>query len=83
MNEWRLIKTYRRRNRIMHQVDLWMQWRASPLTMGIADAFRVSDAWQDRDGKWFHYDRPGVPAELNIDYITHWMPRPSPPRERC
>lgn len=35
------------------QVDVWMSVHASPLSFGIADAFRVPDAWR-RGGKWFH-----------------------------
>lgn len=79
MEQWKQIKTYRGRSYPgVGMVDLWMQWGAWPSTMGMADAFRVPDCWK-KDGKWFHYNKGDV-AELNIEYITHWMPTPKPPR---
>jgi hypothetical protein len=56
MVEWKPIKTYRRRGRFMHLVDIWMQWEAHS-TNPFADAFRVTEAWQDQSGKWLHSDR--------------------------
>lgn len=78
MNDWKPIKTYRVRGRWFHEVDLWMQWGASPLTMGMGDAFRVVDCYQ-RDGKWFHRESYQE-KELNSEYITHWMNKPKAPR---
>jgi hypothetical protein len=80
MNPWKPIKTYRRRNRFMHKVDLWLAWGASPMTMGFSDSFRVVEAWQDTEGRWLHYGSPGKVAELNRDYITHWMSLPLAPK---
>lgn len=55
------------------RVDLWMNVHASPRSMGMADTFRVTNAYR-KDGKWF--DDKG---ELYSPYITHWMPIPPPP----
>lgn len=74
---WRPIKTCRTGFR--EEVDLWMQWGASPLTMGIADSFRVPNAYRLLDEKWWHF-QDGEQKELNRDYITHWMRIPKPPR---
>ena len=106
---WREIKTCRIQD--YQEVDVWMQWGASPLTFGISDSFRVANCW--RVGKkWYHKQpslkmlvsgKPGEgiitvdfisnqdannrngnvfistgSAELNSDYITHWMPIPKP-----
>lgn len=51
-------------------VDLWLSWGASPLTMGMADAFAVSDCWLDT-GRWVHL-HDGMPTELNRRYISAW-----------
>mgnify|MGYP001582442452 CR=1 FL=1 len=54
-------------------VDLWLEIRASPTSMGMSDSFGVPDAWF-ADGKWVHTYR-GKPTELNTAYITHWRPK--------
>jgi hypothetical protein len=74
---WRAIKTYRGEDEWMPQVDLWLSWGASPLTMGIQDSFRVVDCWR-REGKWYHRFE-GKEAELRTEYVTHWAPRPVGP----
>ena len=61
----------------LERVDLWLQWDAWPSTFGMADSFRVPDAWFHA-GKWQHRHN-GRPTELKREYITHWMPRPSGP----
>lgn len=58
--------------------DLWMAWGASPMTMGIADAFRVPDCWRDDEGAWWHMHH-GERAELTKHYIRAWRPLPKPP----
>jgi hypothetical protein len=73
---WRPIATFRGADR--HEVDLWMQVYASPHSFGMSDAFRVVDAYRV-EGKWFHRWQ-GKEQELYADYITHWMPKPKPPR---
>lgn len=75
ISRWRPIRTVPTREHF--EVDLWMQWSASPLTMGEADAFRVPDAYR-KDGKWFHKHN-GKEMELRPEYITHWMPIPKGP----
>lgn len=55
------------------RVDLWMNIHASPCSFGIADTFRVTNAYR-KDGKWFDAD-----GELYLRYITHWMPIPVSP----
>jgi hypothetical protein len=75
---WRPIKTCRAGFR--EEVDLWMDIPASPMSMGMADSFRVPSAYRLLDGKkWFHY-QDGKEQELNSSYITHWMPIPKPPK---
>lgn len=76
---WRPIGTFRRRDR--ENVDLWLVIHPSPMSMGWGDSFRVPDAYR-KDGRWFHMYGTPVPAETEIDmqYVTHWMPIPRPPR---
>lgn len=78
-SQWRPIKTFRGRD--YHEVDLWLRICASPMSMGMADSFRVVEAYKV-DGKWFHRDptRNFQEAELNSYYITHWMPIPKGPK---
>lgn len=72
---WRPIASFDRPDR--EEVDLWMHIYASPRSFGMADSFRVIEAWR-RDGKWFHR-HDGKEAELYADYVTHWMPMPQSP----
>lgn len=65
---WRPIKSYKGSEG--ERVTLWLSWGASPLTMGMGDAFAVRDCWR-QGGKWVHVYRGG-PAELATDYITHY-----------
>lgn len=67
---WRPIKTFKGAEG--ERVTLWLSWGASPLTMGMGDAFAVPDCWR-QGGKWVHVYRGG-PAELETSYITHWAP---------
>jgi hypothetical protein len=79
-NPWRPIKSFRRETSQFNeakQVDLWMQVHASPMSMGMSDAFRVTNCWRDK-GEWFHYHE-GKVKELARHYVTHWMPVPSAP----
>lgn len=79
---WRPISTYRRKGRIHHEVDLWLVIHASPLSMGLADDFRVVDAFQKEDGTWWHFDLPSYKdKQIVTEYVTHWMPRPKTPRK--
>jgi hypothetical protein len=73
MSKWQPIKTAPKKVERWKPVDLWMQIGASPLSMGISDAFRVPDCWRDYAGKWVHQDR-GEVRELNAWYITYWTP---------
>ncbi len=59
-------------------VDLWLDIWASPMSLGIADAFRVPEAYH-RNGKWFNLVN-GKEEEIRSEYITHWMPMPKPPK---
>ena len=72
MNKWKPIKTCHVEDFV--KVDLWFDVWASPLSMGIADAWRAIDCWR-QGGHW--YDAGGLLAEK---YITHWLPSPGPPR---
>ncbi len=60
------------------KVDLWMEIYASPMSMGWSDEFRVPEAWFE-GGRWFHHRESGAKSELEIRYITHWMPMPDSP----
>ncbi len=75
MSEWKPIKTFRGPDR--REVDIWLSVHASPRSFGMADAWRVTEAWRT-EGKWFHRHN-GKEMELVGDYITHWMPMPKPP----
>lgn len=59
------------------RVDLWLSIHASPRSLGMADDFRVPEAWF-RDGKWVHVYNYAI-TELHEPYITHWMPIAGPP----
>jgi hypothetical protein len=59
------------------RVTLWLAWGASPLTIGMGDAFAVRDCWRE-GGRWVHMFR-GKPAELASNYITHWRPSDAEP----
>lgn len=74
---WRPINTFDLADR--DEVDLWLNIHASPRSMGMSDSFRVIDAYRI-DGKWLHRVESGHERELHLDYITHWMRRPPPPR---
>lgn len=75
---WQPIKTAPKQDYV--EVDLWMQWGASPMTMGMADAFRVTEAYR-KEGKWTHRHE-GKEKALAEEYITHWMPIPKAPNAR-
>lgn len=74
---WQAIEVFDGRD-VLDRVDLWMSWGASPLTMGMADSFRVPDCWK-RGGSWYHHHM-GKEAMLNNLYITHFRPLPEPPK---
>lgn len=91
---WQPIKTAPKQ--FLHDVDLWMIVHASPLSMGIGDSFRVTDAyWMDEQPEeyrdparrddwragWFH-SQGFKHRRLNDDYITHWMPIPEAPNDQ-
>jgi hypothetical protein len=78
---WKPISTAPKDVQRYDPVDLWMTVYPSPASMGISDAFRITDCWKGPEGKWTH-DYKGSPAELNQLYITHWMPLPKPPGRR-
>lgn len=59
------------------EVDIWLVIQASPLSFGMSDAFRVTEAYK-KHGNWFHRCN-GTEEELVSDYITHWMPIPKGP----
>lgn len=75
---WRPIRTASTNPLTIDEVDLWLVVNASPMSMGISDAFRVPDCTR-RNGKWGHYQRSEW-MELNQDLITHWMPVPKGPK---
>lgn len=65
------------------KVNIWMTIYPSPRSMGMGDAYEVSEAWRE-NGIWFHVHR-GKKAELYDDYVTHWRPvrlvNASPPEQ--
>ena len=71
-NPWREISEWRD-GIDPSEVDLWFNVWASPLSMGIADAWRATDCYRS-NGKW--QDKGGALTER---YITHWMPTPPAP----
>lgn len=76
---WKPIETFDGMD-LLDQVDLWLVIHPSPRSIGWGDAFRVIEAYR-RKGKWFH-SHNGKEAELNSDYITHWMkPIEGPPAD--
>ena len=77
-NDWRSAKILPRNTSEDRPVDIWMHITPSPLSMGMGDSWRVVDCWV-QDGKWVHRHK-GEVAELNADYITHWMRQPKSPR---
>lgn len=78
---WRPIRTAPREVWVWNRhVDLWLTVRASPLSFGISDAWRVPDCWRERGrGPWGHMYN-GKFEPLVQDYITHWMRVPKPPK---
>lgn len=58
------------------RVDLWLYIYASPLSMGMSDAFKVADAWR-KGGEWWHIHK-GRETRLEASYVTHWSTIPSP-----
>lgn len=38
----------------------------------------VGEAWMDKDGRWY---RSNYGEDLALKRITHWMPKPQPPKE--
>ena len=75
--EWKLIEEWNGEDGALF--DLWLDVPATPLSMGIADAWRVINCWH-QDGKWF--DKFGESGVLEPRYITHWMPTPNSPTNR-
>lgn len=76
VKEWRPISEYEGEGPL-DRVDLWLTVPASPRSMGISDAFRVTDAYL-KDGGWYHFV-DGKEMELYKPYVTHFMPRPDGP----
>lgn len=72
---WRKISTFRKAD--YQRVDIWLTVPASPRSFGIADAWRVCDAWR-KEGKWYHVDAMQN-KEIVSDYVTHWMEIPAAP----
>ena len=60
------------------EVDLWLHIEPSLRSPGMGDSFRGIDAYR-KDGKWVHRFK-GEEAELDAEYITHWMPIPKGPK---
>lgn len=75
---WRPIRTASKEPMTFSEVDLWLAFGASPLSMGMADSFRVPDCTR-RDGKWGHYENLAWRA-LDQNIITHWMSVPKGPK---
>ena len=69
---WQPIRTFAGND--YTRVDLWLEVHASPRSFGMADSFRVTEAYRC-DGNW--HDHLG--EELYGPYITHWMPVPEAP----
>lgn len=38
----------------------------------------VGEAWMDKDGRWY---RSNYGEDFALKRITHWMPKPCPPKE--
>lgn len=38
----------------------------------------VGEAWMDKDGRWY---RSNYGEDFALKRITHWMPKPNPPKE--
>lgn len=60
-----------------YRESLLLTQAVSPRSFGMADDFRVTEAWL-QDGQWVHY-HGYTTAELYAPYITHWMPIVGPP----
>lgn len=77
-DNWHSITRPPRNTSESNPVDLWIHVYASPLSMGMGDSWRIPDCWlQDR--KWVHRYRNEI-AELDADYLTHWIRPPKPPK---
>ena len=74
-NRWRPISEYTDDGVVdgIDLFDLWLSVHASPLSMGMSDAWRQPDCFRS-NGYW--HDKEGALDEF---YITHWMPVPSHP----
>lgn len=60
-------------------VDLWLDIPASFRSMGVSDAFRVTDCYKENGkGAWGHTYK-GKFEPLYAEYITHWRKPPPPP----
>lgn len=79
-NDWRSIERPPRNTSEDNPVDLWIDVPASPLSMGMSDRWRIPDCWRV-DGKWVHRHRNEI-AELDANYLTHWIRPPKPPKRR-
>jgi hypothetical protein len=80
---WEPIETAPRKVSPNSPVDLWVTWPASPISFGIADAFRVVDCWRKNwgSGPWVHMHQ-GKVLELDAAYITHWIRIPRPEQKK-
>ena len=63
---WKKVSTYKGPDG--EKVSLWFDVWASPLSMGMADAWDAENCWRE-SGEWF--DAGG---RLETRYITHWRP---------
>jgi hypothetical protein len=77
VSEWISVK--KRLPKDYKEVDVWFDVTASPRSYGMADRWREPNAYR-QNGKWVHRFK-GEIAELNSDYITHWICIPTPPVE--
>jgi len=78
-NIWRPIEQPPRNTSESNPVDLWIAVYASPLSMGMADSWRIPDCWKV-DGKWVHRHENQI-KELDAHYLTHWIRPPKPPKQ--
>lgn len=74
---WKPIVEFNTERSMLDRVDLWLDVKASPMSFGMSDAWRVVDAYF-KNGGWWHIDR-GEQRQLASEHITHFMERPAGP----